>query len=690
MSFSDAHLHELLPALYRIRDAAIAGGSGAARGPLRELLVVLSEQLGTIEEDLEQLHDDEFIETCAEWVVTYIGDLIGYRPIRPDVPGAPSARAEVAHTIAYRRRKGTASMLEQLARDVTQHSARVVEFFRLLGATQHMNHLRPRHHYAPHMRDWRTLSRIGTGFDTASHTVDVRRIRTRRGRFNIPNIGLFLWRLDAFGLRQSTAVRVGARRFRVNPLGIDLPLVTAPQTEDEITHIATPLNVPASIPRRVLKEDVEGTAPESDYYGAARSIQLYVDGVEVPRSQVVICDLSDSGATWSHLSDTNYVIDPLLGRIGLPTSAANADVAVTHCYAFSARMGGGPYPRSDSFALPSTPAIVRVRQTPASGEVATIAEALLLVAASGGVIEVQDNGRYAGVPTVNVAAGTTIELRARDGARPVLVLDRRINVTGGNRSTFALNGFLIVGAPIVVPDDPNNTLGHLELKHTTLVPGLALDETGAPENPALPSLIVDIPGVMVDADCVITGGVRVHARAAATITNSIVDAMARDRLAYSDSAVAGDAGGELVMRACTVVGQVHTVSMQLVSNSILLATLAAGDAWAAPVTSERRQAGCVRFSWLPLTSRVPRRYNCQPLTAALDEPSPAFTTLRYGQPAYAQLRVTTPDPIRRGADDEGEMGAFHMVQEPRRESNLAIRLDEFLRVGLDAGILYEN
>ena len=97
-----------------------------------------------LEEDIEQLYDDQFIETCAPWVAPYIGDLIGYRTLYGLTDKIGSPRAEVADTIAFRRRKGTASMLEQLARDVTGWDARVVEYFRLLATTQYMNHIRSR------------------------------------------------------------------------------------------------------------------------------------------------------------------------------------------------------------------------------------------------------------------------------------------------------------------------------------------------------------------------------------------------------------------------------------------------------------------------------------------------------------------------------------------------------------------
>ena len=84
------------------------------------MLAVIAEQVAVLEEDLEQLYDDQFIETCAEWVVPYIGDLVGTRGlfVLPNVTKF-SQRAQVANTMAYRRRKGTAAVLEQLARDVT-------------------------------------------------------------------------------------------------------------------------------------------------------------------------------------------------------------------------------------------------------------------------------------------------------------------------------------------------------------------------------------------------------------------------------------------------------------------------------------------------------------------------------------------------------------------------------------------
>jgi hypothetical protein len=67
---------------------------------------------------------------------------------------------------------------------------------------------------------------------------------------------------------------------------------------------------------------------------------------------------------------------------------------------------------------------------------------------------------------------------------------------------------------------------------------------------------------------------------------------------------------------------------------------------------------------------------------------PHFTSLRYGDPGYAQLRSATARVIREGADGGGEIGVTHPLYQPQRETNLRIRLDEYLRFGLAAGIFY--
>ena len=75
---------------------------------------------------------------------------------------------------------------------------------------------------------------------------------------------------------------------------------------------------------------------------------------------------------------------------------------------------------------------------------------------------------------------------------------------------------------------------------------------------------------------------------------------------------------------------------------------------------------------------------------AAGTPEPRFYSLNYGDPAYCKLLPFTDDTIRRGADDGGEMGAFHFLLAPQREIDLRARLQEFLPVGMEFGIFFET
>jgi hypothetical protein len=123
----------------------------------------------------------------------------------------------------------------------------------------------------------------------------------------------------------------------------------------------------------------------------------------------------------------------------------------------------------------------------------------------------------------------------------------------------------------------------------------------------------------------------------------------------------------------------------MVSDTLLHASSDA--AGTPPVRVQRRQQGCLRFSYVPAGSITPQRHRCVP-DDARPGVQPLFIALRYGDPAYGLLRASTDPAIRQGASDDGEMGVMHALQQPLREANLRVRLDEYLRFGLSAGIFY--
>lgn len=695
MKRDSERLFELLPAIHRLRDAAQGG-------PLEALLGLIGEQVAVLEEDLAQFYDDQFIETCAEWVVPYLGDLIGYRSLHHRVPGLGRPRAEVANTIGYRRRKGTVAMLEGLARDVTGWPARAVEFFELVQTTQFMNHVRRHNALTPDLRRWDRLEALGTAFDTQAHSVDVRRIASGEGRHNLPNLGIFLWRLGAHRLSNSPAVALDAHRFRFSPLGRDIRLYNRLEPVEEHGERVQAGQVPMPLSRRRLDAEL------ARHYGPEAG--LFVDGFDADR--VRVCDLSDAGAGWAHTPPPPgwVAVDPVLGRLAFGDPQGEAP-RVTFHYGFGLEIGGGEYERAATFDLPAEPF---------SGVAAPAGLGDALTNRTAGVpVQITDNGRYEETPGLTLAPGERFELRAGNGRRPTLVLGGDFEIAGGDElAEVSLNGLLVLGGTLRV----TGTLRRLRLRHCTWVPGLTLDGEGLPQQPAAPGLVVESGGVTVELSHCVIGGIRMHDLSTLVARDSVIDATDPAGVACAGLDPVGPdgvpvAGGTVRLEECTVIGKVRARRFDLVSQTILHSRLAEGDPWPAPVWVERKQTGCVRFSFVPPGSRTPRRYRCQPdlemaqrieraaraaeaqgwtLSAAEKEAIraevtawmwPAFTSLRPGDAGYVQLRSRTPRAIREGAEDEAAMGVTHDLFEPQRLTNLRIRLEEYMRFSLEAGVL---
>ena len=69
---------------------------------------------------------------------------------------------------------------------------------------------------------------------------------------------------------------------------------------------------------------------------------------------------------------------------------------------------------------------------------------------------------------------------------------------------------------------------------------------------------------------------------------------------------------------------------------------------------------------------------------------PQFRSQRYPAPHYLRLADDGCEEIRRGASDRSAMGVYHDLYEPQREANLALRLQEYVPAGTDAGILFAS
>ena len=228
-SYYTEKLWAWIPEIYRDLDGET---DNPGQGTLRALVELLAAQAAVMRRDVDRLWDDQQIALADDWAVSYIGDLLGTRPVSEQ--NRRGQRVAVARTLYYRRRKGTLAVLEALIRDIGDFDGAVVEAFRRLGRTRHR--LDPE---VPGLEGPVTgtppggtaetrLARISDivdgPFDDLAHTLDVRRFRGPYGRYNIPKINFHLFRLQAFQIRLATPVSFGAGRFVLDPSGRDTPL----------------------------------------------------------------------------------------------------------------------------------------------------------------------------------------------------------------------------------------------------------------------------------------------------------------------------------------------------------------------------------------------------------------------------------------------------------------------------------
>lgn len=290
------HLEQLLPTVYRIRDAE----NGYS---LKALTRVIGEQIDHVYGNIEQLYDNWFIESCEPWVVPYLGELLEFRGgispverIRDDENRQRLRntllfpRSEVANTVRSRRKKGTLAVLERLAQDIAGWYAQAEENFRFVLHTEKSktkdqkpawklpdpnNHPDDRQ---PFLISHQLISRKDDATD--SHRIST----------------LKVWRHDAIKRTQvfpkiiNTCQKGKWILFTIDPLGRRIPLCFNPLKDPNDLSLASNYNLPSPITlgdlnaeqaidsdrqqKEAIRLDVGGVSPL--VYGRDKSLEVYL------------------------------------------------------------------------------------------------------------------------------------------------------------------------------------------------------------------------------------------------------------------------------------------------------------------------------------------------------------------------------------------------------------------------------
>lgn len=461
-------LWQLLPAVYREQDS----NDFNRIGPLHELVNRIGAQAAILRRSIDRLWEDQSIETCDDWVIPYIGDLLATNLVA-SLDGR-GQRVDVAKTIYYRRRKGTVAILEEVAADITGWEARVVEFFRRLGRT--------RHNFDPEIGlpaespdpldarrlqiaegligaltgsaigGWADLrnvygaSRAHTAFDEFFHAADFRRGRGMVGWHNIPRLGVFLWRLRSFGLRHGDPVPVQncPDHYTFDPTGRDVPLFVAasrPFGDEWKSPQEWQLPTPLSKPLLDLGLADPDDKPIYADIDPADGITVRLHSLGVFRKPGTFFNLVPP----NQLSFDLALADPQRGRFKALSAPPNDRVFVTYHYGFSSTIGAGSYDRrslkEEATPLPGTP-----KDVAGGGNALT---APLGAVAPQGTIVIGDFLTYDAV--ANVSGIDAVTIMAKNETRPVIRIAPPSQwIFTGNGGTLVLDGLFVSGTDIVL------------------------------------------------------------------------------------------------------------------------------------------------------------------------------------------------------------------------------------------------
>ena len=471
-------LYQRLPEIYHIKDA-----EQEPPYQLRQYVHLVETVYGHLHERIGRLYDDLFIATCDDWVIPYIGDLLGVSHLSGD---AWTLRADVADTIAMRRRKGTLAGIERLTYDLTRWGVHAFEMYQNLLWTQHLNHQRPdAGGVPPHVnndprepvrggivpvRDPAVLSNLGTAFDRFARTPDLRPPSFGRATPNLPHLAVFLWRLAAYRVpftrpvfratvNENGLFLVG---LYVDPLGGDLQLFNTGRYDPHLEPpvVARPDETPGPIHRARINGTTPGGSPEQyltvDTWlpGDGEGLDLDETGLQLHLPEPEFTGQAwpgETGTAWRirgedlcaweaglqvPVENRDILVDPERGRLILVVDSealANAleeNLLVTYTYGWPGPVGAHPIARNQEGDVDQ---IINLHEAPDS-----LADAIAAVSGEDPepyIIEIRDSLSHEldltaapGTSVIDDGGAVTISLtrpliiRAGDGQRPTLLL----------------------------------------------------------------------------------------------------------------------------------------------------------------------------------------------------------------------------------------------------------------------------
>jgi hypothetical protein len=518
--------------------------------------------------------------------------------------------------------------------------------------------------------------------------------------YNLTSLGVFLWRLPASPIDGAEPGHGPGRRYLTfHPLGIDTPLLRPPLDRSSPWDAPGAENVPLAISRLLLAAWTDtwrewvAQRPRGSTQGLpSLGFTIRVDGVAIPPNAIYVpgrdagdeCDLL--GRVAPPPDETYAVVDPERGRFAV----GGSDGAITLDWAWgqAGPIGGGPYDRDSTMVsvgadtlvllvarhVVPPPGVEVFRDISAAFHAARRAISKRAAASpepdcgASVLIRILDSATY-DAAQLQLSNRERFTLQAVDGARPVVRAGHEgvaLQLHAKGPACVVLSGLLLGGSLDV--------RGELDL---TL-----LDSSLHPSEPTHPALRWSAPPGAGEprlglTRCIV-GPLRLPTHVATRIEESIVDG--RGGVAIGDPELR--LGPPLELTAVSVLGNIFTAHLERATDVLIAGVVRARAASLETLKNARFELE------LEIPSEAGAADRASPTRAPRFEPAGSpFTSTRYGDPGYCQLRLDAGEELLRGGSGGAELGAFRALASGQRLANLQPVLDDYLPFGLDADVL---
>lgn len=670
---------------------------------LDALLAAVEAQRTLLAADIDELWEDFFVESCADWAVPYLGALLGLPP--------DAERLEVAYAVALRRRKGTPAALEDFAEVVTGLPARVTEGWQITRWAQRPGHPPPPRVDALDLAA-KVRLRVGTPFENARRSV----LPGGRWSPRTASVIVWPWQTRTFRLVQAAPLEPAPNanhRFALHPLRAEAPVYLAPRPL-KLRSDADGDGAEGSSPVRYRTAD-ETDAPVRATYALLQVVAGDADiafgstwtlaathPVATPANSnvtpLIRLEVGGNAISWSDLRfgvvpaptappGNGVIVDPVHGRVELGPNPAAALAAGPLRATWHRPLAGSIGALAGDSRLHHTARIVKEIGPGAAAD--SLQNAVDAAVTDWTALGLTAASSQAGRPDVEIRLLTSDRIEITKALRTPTAIPRwRIvaplfctpTIVGDLELDLADACVEIDGCYVTGDITLDASLNGVTLRHVTMDPAAGRRLVVAPSAWDLELCI----------DHSIVGAVLADLSASPiTITDSIVDAHGvalnvciespsgtptADAVAARTTATPKP-GPDLRATGVTFAGAVRVESIE-----------AANCIFVDEVDVVQSQLGCLRWCYGPNlgpdnTGNRPPAYEC------IDAPPPVFASVGFEAAGYYALTLDEDQPCLSAAGDRGELGAYHHARHGQRIRRLRDRIDEF--VPLDVQPLVE-